>query len=219
MAKIITYKTSIYSLYKEICVDEDLDVVSFLKEKDDAGDLEGLTKNEVSEIYLFFDYDPHNSNANNEKIHKLLAFFCDETEKGKLYINYPMLEVFRHNYKLIKAGKDFEVCNSLSYSKLKEYKSEVSKIEPEIKHIDCVITIRKLINDSLCFGHKLITEKFCIPKSKSEIEQEKIFNKQRSLFVSKDEHPFYLISGIPFFLYEYNKETEFLKFLSGNASK
>ena len=50
----------------------------------------------VSEIFLFFDYDFQESRLtleeNNRHIGEMLEYFNDETENGKLYINYPMVE-------------------------------------------------------------------------------------------------------------------------------
>ncbi|TOP22640.1 hypothetical protein CGH19_24830, partial [Vibrio parahaemolyticus] len=40
----------------------------------------------------FFDYDAHVPNSSNEKIKELLNFFSEETDKGKLFISYPMIE-------------------------------------------------------------------------------------------------------------------------------
>lgn len=51
---------------------------------------------EISDIYLFFDYDCHCSNANDEKLEKLLARFNDSQEDGLLCISYPMVEAIRH---------------------------------------------------------------------------------------------------------------------------
>ena len=47
-------------------------------------------------LYLFFDYDFQQSRKsleeNNQSVQCLLDYFNDETENGKLYINYPMSE-------------------------------------------------------------------------------------------------------------------------------
>lgn len=49
-----------------------------------------------TEIFLFFDYDFQESRLtleeNNRHIGEMLEYFNDETENGKLYINYPMVE-------------------------------------------------------------------------------------------------------------------------------
>ena len=94
---------------------EDIDIINVLKE-DAAGNqkkCDGLNKikhsYEVSEIFLFFDYDikPIDSfnklsiEEQNERISMLLSFFNSaniDTERAgiKLFINYPMIESYRY---------------------------------------------------------------------------------------------------------------------------
>ena len=58
--------------------------------------LAGILEVDVSEIFLFFDYDFQESRLtleeNNRHIGEMLEYFDDETGNGKLYINYPMVE-------------------------------------------------------------------------------------------------------------------------------
>jgi hypothetical protein len=59
----------------------------------------GLSRNDFSEVYLFFDYDAHQTNVGNADaenvLHQMLENFDNETENGKLYISYPMVEALR----------------------------------------------------------------------------------------------------------------------------
>ena len=63
-----------------------------------------MKSSDFSEIYLFFDYDFQNRNLTleemNRQISEMLKLFCDETDSGKLYINYPMLEAIRYTKEL-----------------------------------------------------------------------------------------------------------------------
>lgn len=52
-----------------------------------------------SQIFLFFDYDFQNrlgTQKVNGILDEMLDFFSDETENGKLYINYPMIESLKY---------------------------------------------------------------------------------------------------------------------------
>ena len=92
------YGAEIYQLYKEIEADNDLDTFNLLKERN-AGNgkiLERYTRQDFAEIYLFFDYEGHSSLANDDRLSELLDFFKEETDKGKLYISYPMVESLKH---------------------------------------------------------------------------------------------------------------------------
>lgn len=67
----------------------------FLNEKVD------ISRDEISEIYLFFDHDGHSHLANREKLENMLQYFNNETENGKLYVSYPMVESLKQQEKYI----------------------------------------------------------------------------------------------------------------------
>jgi len=91
------YCTCIYKIFKELKQDEFLDIFSLMKEiKYNKEILSQYKRDDFSQIYLFFDYDGHASNASNDKLEHLLDFFTEETENGKLFINYPMVESLKH---------------------------------------------------------------------------------------------------------------------------
>lgn len=63
-------------------------------------------------VYLFFDLDPQEPLFSIEETKELANFFNDETQNGKLYINYPMVE---------------SIFDFSSYSQ-KEFNSKIYKI-------------------------------------------------------------------------------------------
>lgn len=102
---IYSYENNIYSLYKELKNNDfTQDIVSVLRAKTrnlSNDPFKEITKtSDISEIYLFFDYDCQNQDKLktmsldelNKQLEELLVFFSSETENGKLYINYPMIE-------------------------------------------------------------------------------------------------------------------------------
>ncbi len=103
--KIITLPAglNIYMLWKKMEKDDfETGIIEVLRE--DSKELEkllaGLTRDDFSEIFLFFDYDAHQDNlpdaVNGDAVLvKMLANFENETENGKLYISYPMVEALR----------------------------------------------------------------------------------------------------------------------------
>ncbi len=112
------YGQNIYHLYREMTQDEceedgdnALSLVSVLQNRVVDGHpvlSKSYLQSEFSEIYLFFDYDAHHSDKggatsiddNHARIEQMLRFFADETEMGKLYVSYPMIEAFRYAKKL-----------------------------------------------------------------------------------------------------------------------
>ena len=59
-----------------------------------------LSCGSVLPIGAFFDYDFQNSQLSlyeiNRRVEEMLKLFDDETDNGKLYINYPMIESIRY---------------------------------------------------------------------------------------------------------------------------
>lgn len=112
----VAFGANIYSLYDEMSKDRDLDIIELIREKaklkKDMATYEKLTMGGFDEVYLIFDYDFHAPQYSFEKILEMAEFFDNETENGKLYINYPMMESFKHfksipdedfnNYKISK---------------------------------------------------------------------------------------------------------------------
>lgn len=91
--EIISNDTVIYELFEDLRDDPDLSLVGYLKAKDKITLNPGeLSKEAFSQIYLIFDFDPHYEKYSDDDIREMLQFFDNETENGKLYINYPMFE-------------------------------------------------------------------------------------------------------------------------------
>ena len=108
--KIITLPAgeNIYMLWKKLKADDfDTDIIEVLREsnKKIREQLEGLSRDDFSEVFLFFDYDVHQTNLgkadDGDVINQMLESFDNETENGKLYISYPMVEALRD----FEAGK------------------------------------------------------------------------------------------------------------------
>ena len=102
--KIITLPAgeNIYMLWKKLKADDfDTVIIEVLREsnKEIRKQLMGLSRDDFSEVYLFFDYDAHQTNLgkadDGDVINEMLESFDNETENGKLYISYPMVEALR----------------------------------------------------------------------------------------------------------------------------
>ena len=103
-----TFNAEIYQLYQKVKLDEfnieeAVDLVEELKSKN-IETLQGIEQRNITEMYLFFDYDGHATNASDDKIKEMLCYFDNETENGKLFISYPMVEAIKH----LKSGINFQ---------------------------------------------------------------------------------------------------------------
>ena len=109
------------------------DIVTVIKRKLESRNEkpipEDVSITDFSEVYLFFDYDFQNKNLSledlNSQVQEMLDFFSDETDNGKLYINYPMVES-------IKCTQKFPDENFFEYKVTREdcsdFKDYVSRV-------------------------------------------------------------------------------------------
>lgn len=195
------YGTVIYPLYKEIKDDEDINLFSLLKERKNHNGhfhLDKIEEINISEIYLFFDHDGHTSNYSDEKLNKLLSFFNDETDMGKLFISYPMVESFKHQEK-ITPFKDLVYYISDN----EKYKNHVRKEGLiELKQIQDLTAEHWsfVINQNLCKANDLVNNDFSYPTSL--IEQDSIFEKQLEKYITPNDEVA-VLNGFPLFLSDY----------------
>ena len=201
------YCTTIYKMYADISEDEYLDTFSLVKDIDTNKDtLKGYKRSDFAQIYMFFDYDGHATNASDKKLNDLLEFFNEETEKGKLYISYPMVEAIKHiesfdTFKDLKvASKDFE-----------NYKKIVNDdcIE-NLKHFQ-LYTLdiwKKLIENHLKKMNEVINSSYEFPIA--IVDQITIFNKQLEKYINIDK-TVAVLSAFPIFLHDYYGNEELKK--------
>lgn len=137
-AKIISLPVAqnLYMLYQKLAEDNfDTDIVEILRDNIAVAEkkLRGITRQEIDEVYLFFDYDPQQNNTctegpnARERLQMMLDTFDNETENGRLYISYPMVEAV-YDY---KAGKCEAFSNCfVALDSIKEYKQSSGKDNP-----------------------------------------------------------------------------------------
>lgn len=227
----ITYSfgNNIYELYNELSkLDDAGDLVSLLQERCSGqadNPFEGLNSSDFSEIYLFFDYDFQNKNLElaeiNRQLKEMLSKFNDETEYGKLYINYPMIESIRYTKELPdanyyeyvisradcssfkKLAADFSAYSSLDFILIDSRKDVSELSEKKLKSLRDNWEHQKKQNvnkaNYICHG------KNEAPNKKEEVSQEQIFESQLQKHVNKEQSEVAILNAFPLFLYEYFK--------------
>lgn len=113
-AKLYVFGTNIYNLYLEMKntgFNGDLRVVLAGMECMQGQDLDALRQTNFAYTYLIFDCDAQHTmdgkkagsidgtmRENFERLKKMVNYFTNETDPtvGKLYVNYPMMESYRH---------------------------------------------------------------------------------------------------------------------------
>lgn len=198
----------IYQIYKKIVEDPDLDTFNLIKERNIETKLilEGYNRSDFAEIYMFFDYDGHSDKADDSKLKDLIEFFNEETDKGKLYVSYPMVESLKHICDFA-TFKDLTVrCkDNIGYKNIVHQTAlnELSKM----KNYD-LDTWKNLINAHLNKANFICFDKFEFPNDL--ISQFTILYNQLEKFI----YPASIVavlSAFPIFLHDYYGNEEFKK--------
>lgn len=222
---IYSFGNNIYELYNEMkSFEGDGDIFSVIQERyaeSEDSVLKSIRRSDISEIYLFFDYDFQHSQLPldeiNERVDEMLKIFDDETEQGKLYINYPMIESIRYTKEL----PDSDYCSyNVSRFDCRDFKKLVHQFSfyRNFDHIlfkynekpdkERYLMIRDnwclLKEMNVCKANWLITDSYSMPEKKSEISQISIFRSQKEKYVDKEER-ISVLNSFPIFLYEYFK--------------
>lgn len=205
------YGTVIYSLYEEFFIcdefDEDLDLFTIIKEtiqSSGSNELNDILRGQVPEIYLFFDYDGHATNADLGKLQKILELFDNETEDGKLYVSYPMVEAIKH----LKEGTDFKEIIEKSNSSYKELVSQ--NCDEYLCHLRDLSydDWNRIIQEHSKKANFIVYDEFSFP---NEIfEQSEIFNNQKEKFI-EPHNKVAVLASFPLFLLDYYGVERFIK--------
>lgn len=98
---IEVFQTNIYILYekikdvyKEDWDEQDVDLVMLIR--DIKNYPQSFKRSNFTDIIMIFDYERHDPNFSEDKICQMQRYFNDSIERGKLYINYPMVESYMH---------------------------------------------------------------------------------------------------------------------------
>jgi hypothetical protein len=189
----------IYELYRQLSLDQDLDLFSLLKEfKFNKKSLSKFNKNDFAEIYLFFDYDGHATLADDNKILELLSLFNEETLYGKLFISYPMVESLRH----ISDNIEFKELRVKAKESI-GYKQIVSnECNPSLNNLNKydIDIWNMLIKHHILKANYIVNDHYIYPIE--NITQLEIFKNQLVKYI-KPELTISVLNSFPMFFLEY----------------
>lgn len=94
-----SFNNDFYELFEMLKADEDLDIVELVRESASAPEninlLKGYERDDFSQVFLFFDIECQDDKYSPETFLELIDIFDEETENGKVFISYPMVEAIR----------------------------------------------------------------------------------------------------------------------------
>lgn len=231
---VYQFCNNIYELYEYMQENEFNSVIMTLKDANANNvklfeinkDLEDYNEHDFDQIYLFFDYDIQNSNLSIDKMNKqaneLLKFFNDETQNGKIYINYPMIESIKCterlpdlNYKDYRVDidncRDFKkwVVDNFTYYKSSDFYLLSSESKDKKSQLSFVRNNWQYLNvQNIKKANYICNNEYKIPDSKSNISQINVFNIEKELALTS--RYISIINSFPLFMFEYFKNPEFL---------
>lgn len=222
---VCSFGNNIYELYNELqSYEGDGDIVSILKERyqgqADSPFKDDLRSSDFSEIYLIFDYDFQNKNLPledmNSQIEEMLDLFDDETDNGRLYINYPMVEAIRYtktlpdseyltyvvsrkqctDYSFKSIADTFSDYKSLDFLTLSTRRAATEK-EIKSRHGNWSLLIAQNVSKAnyLCCGEN------AIPEDKDVVNQLAVFAAQKRYLTNSESVS--ILSAFPLFLFDY----------------
>ena len=202
---------NIYMLYKTLVDDNfETDIVQILKDNvDEAKEkLRDIERQDIDEVFLFFDLDFHQDNLkiddgdNIEIIKRMLNVFDNETENGKLYISYPMIEAL-YDYKPGKCeafSKCFvETCIGERYKTISGNNNITASHKLTIEQWKEILNIYPLKIKCLFDMDRMDFESY-----RRVVSPSSIFDKEMELAKTKDL--LFVLSAIPEFILDYFKK-------------
>lgn len=122
-----TYTTNIHVL-AQILYDEypdfdsdEVDIQLVLKSHENTNRKKELLSRKYKDVYLIFDFEPHHDTPHFDTLRRMISFFNDSTSRGKLYINYPMMQSYKHFNKLPDddfKDKKIDISNVANYKQI-----------------------------------------------------------------------------------------------------
>lgn len=98
--RVYSYNTVVHDLYERLFESGDeaaaLDLLLVLRSREQDPERRRLLTQDYTDVLLVFDYDPQDDRFSARKLEVMMQHFDDSTDNGKLYLNYPMLESYRH---------------------------------------------------------------------------------------------------------------------------
>lgn len=195
---------NIYVLWNMLKADDfETDIIELIREKipNAAKALNGIKRQDIDEVYLFFDYDAQQRNLPKgvdavDVIKQMLCTFNNETLNGKLYLSYPMVEALRDHIP--------NTCKSLSdcvvnFADFKNYKA--------LSHNSaCNLDDGEIWK---CIMQSFVTRLNCLfdrqsidfETYKKQISPTEIFSKQFCKYISQNK--IFVLSAFPEFLFDY----------------
>ena len=197
---VCCYGNDIYELFREIDADDDLDITEILRESNNIPTnqeiLKDYTRDDFNQVFLFFDFEYQDNHFNMDNLAAMISTFDEETDNGKLFISYPMIEAIRDVPSIehyIDHKVSLEHCKGKLYKQLSAKGMKIFQDPRKIhkKQWNILIRINVLKANFIIHNH--------LNDSLSQPEQIDILSKQSELMDS--DQKIYVLSSFPLFIF------------------
>lgn len=208
---LCSFCSSIYTFYKRLRDDFDgfadvVDVLKLEKEKvDPQNEIFKYKSSDFESIYLFFDYDFYKGDLDtkNAQIFELLQYFNEETENGKLFISYPMIESIQYTKELPDSQFYTYIVNR-DDSKGEKFKKDARQFcfYKGYKYLKDESNWIHLIKQNVFKANMITNNTHSWPKQKDDVEQVPLFDAQLKKYVTSNNEVA-ILNAFPMFLFYY----------------
>ncbi len=191
--KVYSYKTNIHVLSQELYEnypefeDDEINIKSVLSSLEADTEKKKMLKENYTDIYMIFDFDPQHDHPHFNTVKRMVNYFSDSTIMGKLYINYPMMQSYKH-FNILPdntfAGKTIDVNSIVKYKSIVGAESKFK----DLTHYD-YRTFFSLSVHHLKKANYILTGKYELPLLEHyfDIDYGQIYDKQLELINDQDK--------------------------------
>lgn len=165
--QIYSYKTNIHVLAQVLYndypdfEDDEIDIKLVLRSSEQNEYKREILSQEYRDVFLIFDFDPQHDTPHFDTVRRMLSFFSDSTDRGKLFINYPMMQSFKHFCVLPDDTFAYRKVNREQISHYKELVGNESQFTDITKY--SYITFVSLAVHHLRKANYLLTGQYTLP--------------------------------------------------------
>jgi hypothetical protein len=205
-----SYGFNIYKLFEELENDKALDIYELIVEElekrpviseSDQLVLDIEDSENISDIYLFFDYDCHCTNANDKKLEIMLNRFNDAQGDGLLCISYPMVESIRHQKSAIYSYETYPTSDLPNYKTWVTLQIREGELDIQYQNwgLYTLSIWKDIINVNLARANQLTLGLSKAPNN--PLVQLDIFHSQQEKHIPKNEVA--VLSSFPLMLHDF----------------
>ncbi len=217
-----TYKTNVHVLATRLEMDYpdfddgSVDILRMLRSYETDDQQKNILNHSYTDIFMVFDFEPHEVRSNFATIRRMIQYFNESTDQGKMFINYPMMQSYKHFNRL----PDPSFCTlSVDVNECWNYKERVGKVSKysDLTKYDyqtlIALTVHHLrkANFVICGRYEAPSELAFLKWSGLEI-----YDRQYEHFVQHSE--IYVLNTSIFILIDF-KPTAFFSYISIHRSE